>query len=291
MKINVKSKPNLHHFYSKKNLVLISLLFISTLFFSPIISMASGWTIMDIKVYNEVELREAISAAPNEKGYAIYFMVTELVFEKPLEIPKGKWIALYGVCRLVGVDGMDTIIIKNGGALTIRGDIVVTHAEGDSGRGVYVERGGTLVIRGGLIYGNSADKGGGVYNKGTLCVFDIDNEHSQITENTATVGGGIYNEGTFTIVNGGHFGGNTAAKGGDVYSVNDFDEFTRDWLRMNDPYPSDHGVDVFIEPKNNRQLYTLAIAIAVVITVVIGLLFYRSKKQKQGSLKQHTVAH
>jgi len=261
-KYKFKPKFNLKGLFSKKVLTLISLFFMATIVFSQHNSEVNGFidTSKSHRVETEAELVDAIKAAPTNESYMIGFS-KDIVLEKPLEIPKDKDIFLISlrtpaVC-LIGADGMDTIIVRSGGSLILYGNFIVTHMEGDSGRGVHVKRGGTLYLMGAMIAGNSADKGGGVYNEGYLSVSGYEQDFiSIIVNNTATVGGGVYDKGTHDGTFYGEVQGNTALSG--------------------------EGDNVFIEePVDGEQFYLLAIVIAVVIVgVVAGLLFYHSKKQK-----------
>ncbi|MHC5926325.1 hypothetical protein, partial [Nostoc sp.] len=52
----------------------------------------------------------------------------------------------------------------------------------------------TITVTNSTISGNTANKGGGIYNDGTLSL-----SHSTINGNTATEGGGIYNDGNFSF--------------------------------------------------------------------------------------------
>ncbi|MCL2643706.1 MAG: hypothetical protein FWD52_09445 [Candidatus Bathyarchaeota archaeon] len=175
-------------------------------------------------VETEAELVNAIDAAPDE-GYIIVIS-KNITLEKSLEIPAGKRIMLIGnvfdIC-LIGANTMDTIIVRDGGWLRIIGTMGITHAKGDTGRGIYVERGGTCIIQSAIISGNTADLGGGVYNEGTFDLSAAEDPHGLIVNNTATLGGGVYNTGTFTMLFGDVRDNNAADSGGGVYNVGTFD--------------------------------------------------------------------
>jgi len=264
-KSNFKSKFNLNGLFNKKALFFISLLFMATIVFSPHNSEVNGW--LDITksctVETEAELVDAISTALDNERSTIHIS-KDIVLTKSLEIPYGKDIFLIGYDRdvcLIGANGADTIVVRSGGSLVLYGRITVTHAEGDTGRGMYIERGGTVYLDGVIVSGNSADKGGGVYNEGTLSMGGTEDiEGSYIVNNIATLsGGGVYNKGTLDY------------KG----------QYWNSWIHGNTAL-SGEGDNLFIEePKGNGQLYLLAIVIAVVIVgVVTGLLFWNSKKRK-----------
>jgi hypothetical protein len=264
--MNVKVKSISRCFFNnKKTMIFISLLFMATIVFSPLIPTGNGWIDMSEAwvAETEAELVNAVNSAPaNERR--IICLAKDIVLEKPLEIPKGKDIMLseqfWPGASLIGANGMDTIVVKSGGFLILHGRITVTHAEGDSGRGAYVERGGTLNLSGAIISGNSADKGGGVYNEGLLNVGGDEDRDSLIANNVAAVGGGVYNRGTLETKSryvGSQIQGNTS--------------------------PNGEENDVFTEePNDGSLLYLLAIVSVVVSFVAIaGLLFYRSKNRKQ----------
>ncbi|MCL2642321.1 MAG: hypothetical protein FWD52_02225 [Candidatus Bathyarchaeota archaeon] len=274
-------KFSLLYFFSRKTLpFVISLLFIITLFSS---SLVSGFYISqrDIDVYSEVELREAINAAPDNKYYEIV-LKNELTLKTPLEIPKGKQIGLLDG-RLVGGNGVDTIIVKSGGELHLWG-VVVTHAKGTSGRGVYVESGGIFTLFFGEIYGNSATKGGGVYNEGTFTLYGKESiacfGDCIISDNKADYGGGVYNVGSF-ITYSGEISNNTAIEGQAVYNIGTFDRSDRT-LIYSTAVTSGESADVFIKPTSGRSFYLLPIAGTVAVVSLIGasLFFYRSKTRK-----------
>ena len=286
--MNVKAKSNLVCLFNKKTLF-VSLFFIVMLISFPLIPEANGgWFIHDnVYVYNETELRDAISAVSDSYGYLIV-IEKDIELEKSLEIPEGKRIDLAANARLIGCDGADTIIVRSGGELTIWYGLIVTHAEGAVGRGVYVERNGTFNLYGGRISGNSADNGGGVYNAGMFTMHgDVNGEDVEIFGNTATQdGGGVYNIGTFSMSNWrSRIRGNTATnQGGGVYNAGTFN--SDDCVISENVALSDEGDDVFIKKDSDSgQLYLFTIGIVIVGFVVVSLVFYRSKSQKQSIVK------
>ncbi|MCL2135533.1 MAG: hypothetical protein FWH37_08330 [Candidatus Bathyarchaeota archaeon] len=300
---NIKSKFNICCFFSKKSLFFVSLLFISTIVLAPLISTANGWVAINIYVENENELRNALNTAPNNKIYSIC-IVNDIVLEKSLEIFDGKVIDLLGSINLIGANGVDTIIVKSGGTLSLYGNFVITHAGDDMGRGVHVERDGIFNLYGGIISGNRATNGGGIYNEGVFNMYwDINAQDSTILNNTATNGGGVYNAGTFTLyggyicnntcINSGVGGGvcnvgtfsiisgcifnNIAIRGGGVYNTGALDGDIITVIGQNTAL-SGEGHDVFTEEATGGS-YLLLVVIVVVVGVVASLLFYRSKKQ------------
>jgi hypothetical protein len=182
-----------------------------------------------------------------------------------------------GFVTLIGCDGMDAIIIRGGGRLVLLEGIVVTHVEGDSGRGVCVERDGTFVMFGGEISGNIGGDGGGVYNKGVFVMFG-----GKISDNKAVIGGGVYNFwGNFSMF-GGEISGNMAEYfGGGVNSPGDFYR-GGGVIFSNKANGRDNDVDGVIvdaRPVSNWSAYLFTIGVVIFVGVV-GLLVYRSKKRK-----------
>jgi len=299
--------------FSKKTLLFISLLFMTVLLFSSLFVLeVSGHSPPPIDVENEVELRAAIND-PRLMRLDRIKLLKDIVLEKSLEIPDGKFVMLIAEgtgFSLIGADGMDTVIVKSGGSLTLWFGVDVTHAAGTSGRGVYVERGGNFtILSNGGIFGNSAVEGGGVYNEGdffmfgghisnnsavegggvynagnfSLCGGDIRYNECTDTETSIGVGGGVYNEGAFYMTNA-HIFGNIATKGGGVYNIGTFIKYEKGYtgsIKSNTALNGE-GHDVFPEGNGAVQLYLLLFAVvAVVCFVVVGsLLFYRSKKRK-----------
>ena len=294
MHVNVKFKPILDNFFNKKNLSLIFLLLLLGLFFTSCIPKANGWIGSHTVVYNEAELRGAINTAPDNEQYNIR-VEAYIVLEESLEIPENKWIGLSGGV-LVGCDGSDVIIVKFGGTLCIQPRFMVTHVEGASGRGVYVERGGIFYLADGMICGNSAVRGGGVYNEGyfeVLCDGNEDQEVCLIFDNKADFGGGVYNVGTF-ITHGGEIFNNTATQaGGGVYNVGTFEEqYDRSQYSnavavqiFSNIALSGKGDNVFSKSTDNWLYLLLTITVVIGLTVIASLLFYRFKRQKHTATK------
>ncbi|MCL2133957.1 MAG: autotransporter adhesin family protein [Candidatus Bathyarchaeota archaeon] len=309
--VNVQPNSNLCDICSKK--AFVSLIFMITLVSFSLISETNGqvWcgNMINVYVENEVELREAISAAPDD--WYIIGIANDIKLEKSLEIPAGKFIGLVSN-RLIGCNGMDTIIVKNGGSLSLWNGIVITHVEGDTGRGVYVEQGGmldllvceisgntathgggvynegTVTMRSsndimpgsGVISGNTATEGGGVYNTGTFIMEDgeISNNNCPDTTNSIGIGGGAYNKGTFNMNKGSIFD-NTATKNGDVYNVGTVKGTGVISIGSNTALNGENDN----APNENRgsDIYLLLIGVAAIVTIVAVLLFYQPKSRKQ----------
>lgn len=170
-------------------------------------------------VKNEGELRSAIDNAVDGSSVVIAFMEDIYLVDSALSIPANVNITLasdskYGVCKIFGAVGSSTIVVENGGILTIEG-IVVTHESSSSaGSGIVVNSGGIVNMHSGAILGNTAVKnGGGVANSGTFIMHS-----GKISGNTAgNNGGGIFNMGVFEMY-GGEITNNTAINGGGVFN-------------------------------------------------------------------------
>lgn len=216
-------------FCNKKILVLISLIFIVALAFSPFISLLScrvsffaiGAEATDKVVKNETELGNAISVAPSDNTPYTISLNDNIALKNSLEIPNGKNITLTGmggVWKLVGANNLNTINVV--GLLTIDG-VIVTHAKGDAGRGVYVNDGGTLTLLNGEISCNTIlESGGGVYIErgGSFEMLG-----GVISDNTANnVGGGVWNEGTFCLSGGVISNNYSGSSGGGVANIGIF---------------------------------------------------------------------
>ena len=249
-----KSKFILGGFFSKKFLSLSSLFFMMVFISSIFISGVNGTSLIvpDVVVGSEIELLKAVRDTPDNVEYVIGLRA-DIVLENSFEIPGGKNITLVsveGFWSLYGANKQYTIGVT--GFLTID-NIGVTHANGNTGRGVYVKEGGTLVLLngeisnniqndapygsadhpypetgggvyidgggsfvmlGGVISHNNADYGGGVRNRGIFTMTG-----GIITNNTAHDGGGVDNSGRF-IMSGGKITGNTATNwGGGLYYI------------------------------------------------------------------------
>jgi len=117
-----------------------------------------------------------------------------------------------GPFMLIGANNHNVIFLQ--GVLTLDGGIIVTHAEGDAGRGIWVATSGELNIFNGKISGNTvADEGGGIYLEGRLNMY----AGSELSGNTARDGGGLYISGKGsgeTKIFGGLISDNTATDNG-----------------------------------------------------------------------------
>jgi hypothetical protein len=220
------------------SLLLVSLFVVvlaSLLFVGAFMNGVSGASLENaVHVKNEDELKNAVDNVSNGKSATIA-LDNDITLSETVKISDKKDITLTsnknsGYYKLIGPDGKCTIYVENGGVLRLDG-IIVTHAKGASGVGIYVTSPspalvmngapGCLFMYSGEISGNAADItphgvwGGGV-NIGVLCLFEM--YGGKISGNKATsYGGGVVNNGKFTMY-GGKISGNTAEYGGGVAS-------------------------------------------------------------------------
>lgn len=80
----------------------------------------------------------------------------------------------------------------------------------DDGANVYVEVEADVTLDNVIVRNGTADRGGGIFNAGTLTIND-----STIEQNDANSGGGIFNDGTLSVLNG-TIADNTATEGGGI---------------------------------------------------------------------------
>lgn len=224
---------------------------------APMVSAA----ISNAVITTEQELRDAIANAPG--GYSSTPFIIQfgdnvsLSPNSTISILVGRNIAFTGGSSLTGASGKSTLIVENGGTLTLDG-ITVSHNDtsGDS-CGVTVNYGGKLYLNSGNISGNTSEfGGGGVSNWGAFEMLGgavLDNEGATgggvynrgmfkmsggvISDNTTgnfvilmldgwgffnrNGGGGVYNTGTFTMLGGMIANNTTKFNGGGVYNIPD----------------------------------------------------------------------
>jgi len=196
-------------------------------------SLHNKWEpVVEIQVGTEEELRNAINDLPL-RGSAIIILTADIYLtDSFLMIPADKNVTLTsnktnGFYKLFGTMSSGAsltgpCVIGVSGVLMLDG-VVVTHAVGSEGRGVWVFNGGHFVMYRGEISGNTAVYdglisnttyvGGGVCNEGVFEMYG-----GVISGNTAYSGGGVYNYmGVFEMYGGVIFG-NTSHYGGDVYN-------------------------------------------------------------------------
>jgi hypothetical protein len=126
-----------------------------------------------------------------------------------------------------------------------------------------VSNSGIFSMSGGVISNNQATHGGGVYNypDGNFSLSG----NAVISNNKAEVGGGVYNAGTFNRRDG-VISGNTATQYNDVYP--DYDSITNDDITNDD---------------NITGYMVLEASIVVIVSIIVGALFFYSKKRTQNN--------
>jgi len=111
------------------------------------------------------------------------------------------------------------ISVNNFGCMEMNNGVTIRDSRGTHGGGVSVESDGCFIMNGGIITGNKADMGGGVYIGGG----SFYKSGGSITKNEATQGGGVHVTeflgipGYFSMDDGGSITGNKAEQGGGVY--------------------------------------------------------------------------
>ena len=175
--------------------------------------------VIGVYVKNEVELRQAVGVVG--KPVVVVFTADIYLTESTLNVSTGANITLTSdgssFFKLFGASGhltlgYATLAVEGGGVLTLDG-IIVTHASGVIGKGVFVDAGGRLILNSGKISDNNQAfaSGGGVQNHGTFSMFG-----GEISGNIAEcLGGGVFNVGVFEMF-GGKIANNTATSGGGV---------------------------------------------------------------------------
>lgn len=194
-------------------------LLVSSLFVCIFVNGSNGASVENVvHVKNEDELKNAINSA-SSKGIVIA-LDNDIALAEVLKIPANKDITLTSnrandFYKLIGADGANTITVEGGGVLRLDG-IIVTHANGTEGRGVYVMENGQFIMNDGEVSCNTNTydmyvwprNGGGVLNMG---VFELYGGKISDNKDISGGGGGVCNMGggTFKMF-GGEISGNSA---------------------------------------------------------------------------------
>jgi hypothetical protein len=230
--MNIRSKSDLRHLYSRKGLFFVSLTLMIVLVFSCFVSVFTNVSPFalgtpDKIVSDKTELQNAIRGATKPTVIALD---RDIMLTESLVIPYNKDITLTsdnknGFYKLIGANEKSTIVIEKDGVLRLDG-VIVTHMSGDYGNGVFVNFGGTLYLTGGAVSNNAAvldiskgsdtGVGGGVFNCGSFTMSG-----GEISGNSARAGGGVFNTGYEFCMYGGKIFNNTAYfSGGGVDNYN-----------------------------------------------------------------------
>jgi hypothetical protein len=172
------------------------------------------------------------------------------------------------------------------GEFTLSGGEIRDNTAFNQGGGVYNTSQDPFVMMGGMISGNSAGEGGGIYHSyGSFTMSD-----GKVTGNTADTGGGVFwHGGTFDRA-GGTISGNIASKGNDIYhdgngggSSNGNGGSGSGGSGSGGNGGSSNGSDGF----GLRDVVFLCVGVAIVVVgvVVCVLFFYFKKKVAQVEAK------
>lgn len=183
--------------------------------------------------------------------------------------------------------------VCNCGIFTMSGGVISDNiATGSAGGGV--DNGGhssliaaNFEMSKGEISGNTAEKGGGVYNGfNSIAILKYS---GVISDNTAKWGGGVCSDSNFTM-NGGAISGNTAKTGGGMYIGNGIFKLTSGKISDNTaPISKDVHIEngVFEQANDkisdNRDNMIICVCIVTVAIVITGLFFYFRKRAKRAS--------
>ncbi len=176
-----------------------------------------GETHTDVLTWTAVSSLSEITKAGH---YYLTQSVTQSSEWQPVD---GVVLCLNGYDIICSKDGANTIKLANGGSFTLsdcKGTGRITHADGLTGTGVYLDSAGTFTMYGGSISGNSAaEKGGGVYmDRGTFRMLG-----GSVSGNKAKYGGGVYvYSGVFTLSGGTVSGNSSDEDGAGVYTAGTF---------------------------------------------------------------------
>ncbi|OLA39295.1 MAG: hypothetical protein BHW35_00350 [Firmicutes bacterium CAG:176_63_11] len=176
-----------------------------------------GETHTDVLTWTAVSSLSEITKAGH---YYLTQSVTQSSEWQPVD---GVVLCLNGYDIICSKDGANTIKLANGGSFTLsdcKGTGRITHTDGLTGTGVYLDPDGTFTMYGGSISGNSAaEKGGGVYmTRSTFRMLG-----GSVSGNKAKYGGGVYvYSGVFTLSGGTVSGNSSDEDGAGVYTAGTF---------------------------------------------------------------------
>ena len=176
-----------------------------------------GETHTDVLTWTAVSSLSEITKAGH---YYLTQSVTQSSEWQPVD---GVVLCLNGYDIICSKDGANTIKLANGGSFTLsdcKGTGRITHADGLTGTGVYLDPDGTFTMYDGSISGNSAaEKGGGVYmTRSTFRMLG-----GSVSGNKAKYGGGVYvYSGAFTLSGGTVSGNSSDEDGAGVYTAGTF---------------------------------------------------------------------
>jgi hypothetical protein len=205
---------------------LLAVILISSLSIVYVFMMNSDDTIVDGTIHVRSE-KELVNAVNNAIEPTIIALNKDIKLARSLVVSANKNITLTSnnnntkFFKLIGTNKHEpnitedtvTIIVDTGGVLRLDG-IIVTHATGADGWGIFVEFGGTVILSDGEISGNTQGLfgGGGVANFGTFEMTGgiiTNNEDSGVLLTSRFVGDGEYAPGGSFVMSGGVIANNT----------------------------------------------------------------------------------
>ena len=173
--------------------------------------------------HTDVLIWTAVSSLSEITKAGHYYLTQSVTQSSEWQPVDGVVLCLNGYDIICSKDGANTIKLANGGSFTLsdcKGTGRITHADGLTGTGVYLDPDGTFTMYGGSISGNSAaEKGGGVYmTRSTFRMLG-----GSVSGNKAKYGGGVYvYSGAFTLSGGTVSGNSSDEDGAGVYTAGTF---------------------------------------------------------------------
>ena len=177
----------------------------------------------DGETHTDVLTWTAVSSLSEITKAGHYYLTQSVTQSSEWQPVDGVVLCLNGYDIICSKDGANTIKLANGGSFTLsdcKGTGRITHADGLTGTGVYLDPNGTFTMYGGSISGNSAaEKGGGVYmTRSTFRMLG-----GSVSGNKAKYGGGVYvYSGAFTLSGGTVSGNSSDEDGAGVYTAGTF---------------------------------------------------------------------
>ena len=177
----------------------------------------------DGETHTDVLTWTAVSSLSEITKAGHYYLTQSVTQSSEWQPVDGVVLCLNGYDIICSKDGANTIKLANGGSFTLsdcKGTGRITHTDGLTGTGVYLDSAGTFTMYGGSISGNSAaEKGGGVYmDRGTFRMLG-----GSVSGNKAKYGGGVYvYSGVFTLSGGSVSGNSSDEDGAGVYTAGTF---------------------------------------------------------------------
>ena len=175
------------------------------------------------EAHTDVLTWTAVSSLSEITKAGHYYLTQSVTQSSEWQPVDGVVLCLNGYDIICSKDGANTIKLANGGSFTLsdcKGTGRITHADGLTGTGVYLDPDGTFTMYGGSISGNSAaEKGGGVYmTRSTFRMLG-----GSVSGNKAKYGGGVYvYSGAFTLSGGTVSGNSSDEDGAGVYTAGTF---------------------------------------------------------------------